>query len=549
MTGRSSTVCPFRFWKLTCELRSLGSSSISNLHSFPDQTPKPSSTDGGSPSITLIHPQNSAQLPRIQQPQQASRCTPTFHLESNRRQGPWTRSWRRELRNFLKSTLALRMFLPGSARSNMSHECLLSLVSSTAVSTPVFSMVAEQLSSMCWYLSSIRAASFSASFSSCLPKSRLHQDWASRKVPRSLTSKLMTGRSSTVCPFRFWKLTCELRSLGSSSISNLHSFPDQTPKPSSTDGGSPSITLIHPQNSARLPRIQQPQQASRCTPTFHLESNRRQGPWTRSWRRELRNFLKSTLALRMFLPGSARSNMSHECLLSLVSSTAVSTPVFSMVAEQLSSMCWYLSSIRAASFSASFSSCLPKSRLHQDWASRKVPRSLTSKLMTGRSSTVCPFRFWKLTCELRSLGSSSISNLHSFPDQTPKPSSTDGGSPSITLIHPQNSARLPRIQQPQQASRCTPTFHLESNRRQGPWTRSWRRELRNFLKSTLALRMFLPGSARSNMSHECLLSLVSSTAVSTPVFSMVAEHLSSMCSHLSSIRAARFSASFSSCLP
>ncbi|XP_072813498.1 uncharacterized protein [Vicugna pacos] len=190
-----------------------------------------------------------------------------------RRQGPWTRSWRRELRNFLKSTLALRMILQGSARSNMSHECLLSLVSSTAVSTPVFSMVAEHLSSMCSHLSSIRAASFSASFSSCLPLSRLHQDSASRKVPRSLTSKLITGRSSTVCPFRFWKLTCELRSLGSSSISNLHSFPDQTPKPSSTDGGSPSITLIHPQNSARLPRIQQPQQASRCTPTFHLESN------------------------------------------------------------------------------------------------------------------------------------------------------------------------------------------------------------------------------------------------------------------------------------
>ncbi|XP_072808575.1 uncharacterized protein [Vicugna pacos] len=84
----------------------------------------------------------------------------------------------------------------------------------------------------------------------------------------------MTGRSSTVCSERFWKLTCELRSLGSSSISNLHSFPDQTPKPSSTEGGSPSITLIHPQNSARLPRIQQPQQASRYTPTFHLESNR-----------------------------------------------------------------------------------------------------------------------------------------------------------------------------------------------------------------------------------------------------------------------------------
>ncbi|XP_072813543.1 uncharacterized protein [Vicugna pacos] len=85
--------------------------------------------------------------------------------------------------------------------------------------------------------------------------------------------------------------------------------------------------------------------------------------------------------------------------------------------------------------------------------------------------------------------------------------------------------------------------------RQGPWTRSWRREFRKFLKSTLALRMFLPVSARFNMSHECLLSLVSSTAVSTPVFSIVAEHLSSVCSHLSSISAASFSASFSSCLP
>ncbi|XP_072813641.1 uncharacterized protein [Vicugna pacos] len=160
-----------------------------------------------------------------------------------RRQSPWTRSWRRELRNFLKSTLALRMFLPVSARFNISHECLLSLVSSTAVSTPVFSIVAEHLSSMCSHLSSIRAARFSASFSTCLPYSRLHQDWASLKVSRSLTSKLMIGRSSTVCPFRFWNLTCELRFLGSISISNLHSFPEQTPKPSSTEGGSHSITL------------------------------------------------------------------------------------------------------------------------------------------------------------------------------------------------------------------------------------------------------------------------------------------------------------------
>ncbi|XP_072808584.1 uncharacterized protein [Vicugna pacos] len=227
--------------------------------------------------------------------------------------------------------------------------------------------------------------------------------------------------------------------------------------------------------------------------------------------------------------------------------------------------------------------------------------------MTGRSSTVCPFRFWKLTRELRSLGSSSISNLHSFPDQRPKPSPTEGGSTPITLIHPQISARLPRIHQPQQASWYTPTFHLESNRvqygihsscwktcksisrtrnpldsksafglghgvlrphpvfgnnrplfgkcpvpragRQGSWTRTWSRESRNFLKSTLALRMFLPVSARFNMSHECLASLVSSTAVSRPVISIVAERLSSMCSHLSSIRAASFLASFSWCLP
>ncbi|XP_072813582.1 uncharacterized protein [Vicugna pacos] len=302
------------------------------------------------------------------------------------------------------------MFLPVSARFHRSHECLSSLVSSTAVSRPVISIVAQHLSSMCSHLSSIRAASFSASFSSYLPYSRLQQDWACLKVPRSLTSKLMAGRSSTVCPFRFWKLTRELRSLGSSSISNSHSFPDQRPKLSSTEGGSPSIPLIHPQNSARLPRIHRPQQASRYTPTFHLEFNRCQGSWTRSWSRELRYFLKSTLVLRIILPVSARFHSSHEYLLSLVSSTAVSRPVISIVAQHLSSMCSHLSSIRAASFSASFSSYLPYSRLQQDWACLKVPRSLTSKLMAGRSSTVCPFRFWKLTRELRSLGSSSISN-------------------------------------------------------------------------------------------------------------------------------------------
>ncbi|XP_072813136.1 uncharacterized protein [Vicugna pacos] len=139
---------------------------------------------------------------------------------ARRCQGSWTRSWSRELRNFLKSTLALRMFLPVSAWFNRSHECLSSLVSSTAVSRPGISIVAEHLSSMCSHLSSIRAAIFSASCSSYLPYSRLQQDWACLKVARSLTSKLMAGRSSTVCPFRFWKLTRELRSLGSSSISN-----------------------------------------------------------------------------------------------------------------------------------------------------------------------------------------------------------------------------------------------------------------------------------------------------------------------------------------
>ncbi|XP_074234750.1 uncharacterized protein LOC123617857 [Camelus bactrianus] len=136
-----------------------------------------------------------------------------------RRQESWTRSWSRELSNFFKCTLTLHKFLPVSA-------------------------------------------------------SRLQEELAILRGPRSLTSKLMTGRSSTVCPFRFCKLTRNLMSLGSSSISNLHSFPKKRPKTSSTEGGSPSITLIHPQNSAQFPWIHQPQQASWYPPTFHLESNR-----------------------------------------------------------------------------------------------------------------------------------------------------------------------------------------------------------------------------------------------------------------------------------
>ncbi|XP_072813130.1 uncharacterized protein [Vicugna pacos] len=269
-------------------------------------------------------------------------------------QGFWTRSWSRELRNFLKSTLALRMFLPVSAKFNRSHECLSSLVSSTAVSRPVISIVAEHLSSMCSHLSSIRAASFSASFSSYLPYSRLQQDWACLKVPRSLTSKLMAGRSSTVCPFRFWKLTRELRSLGSSSISNRHSFPDQRPKLSSTEGGSPSITLIHPQNSARLPRIHRPQQASRYTPTFHLESNRNtsgsismdvthQGQWNdpadRPWCPRCRTVPVPSKVEHLLLGDNAEGNASSSHAVDLDHSSLSSHPCGTGARRQPQSCC------------------------------------------------------------------------------------------------------------------------------------------------------------------------------------------------------------------
>ncbi len=62
------------------------------------------------------------------------------HLFSFRRQESWSRSWSRELSDFLKCTLTLRMFLPVSQMFSRSHECLSSLVFSRDVSMPVFSL-------------------------------------------------------------------------------------------------------------------------------------------------------------------------------------------------------------------------------------------------------------------------------------------------------------------------------------------------------------------------------------------------------------------------